>query len=236
MARGLNQGDIPSRDGWVAASTGQKLVNNHPEKGEEESGIPAVDQANRIAKKIKDLMEGAKIDAVLGCLNRKALEEFLNDFVPRHDGAIVYLDFRDFKPINDDYGHKNGDRILQEFVRQINANFRTTYGEDLLFRYGGDEFVLVCQHFNQETDFDGFIAKIKNKLENLVVEIIAEINNQRTEVKAGVDYGVAGYYAAHSQNEKPNLREIMDRADKEMYAYKENHRSENSSARRPSNS
>lgn len=222
MARGLNQGDIPSRDGWVVEATGQKPIPKDQKKGDEEAGIGAIDQANRIAKKIKDLMEGAKIDAVLGCLNRKALEEFLDDFVPRHDGVIVYLDFRDFKPVNDDYGHKNGDKILKEFVRQINANFRTTFEEDFLFRFGGDEFVLICQHTNQETSFDDFIVKIEEKLKNLKVKAMAELNDERIiEINVGIDYGLAGYYAAQNKDEKPNLREIMDQADQKMYAYKE---------------
>lgn len=230
MVAGLNKVDIPSRDDWVVEATGQKPVFKDNKKGEEEIGIPALDRADAIAKKIKDLMEGAKIDAVLGCLNRKALEEFLDDFVPRHDGVIVYLDFRDFKPINDRYGHKNGDEILKEFVRQINANFRTTFEEDFLFRFGGDEFILVCQHTSQETNFNVFIEKIKEKLENLKVKALIRTNTNALEVGAGVDYGMAEYYAAQSKFEKPNLREVMDQADKNMYAYKKEHRT-NPSAR-----
>lgn len=230
---GLNKGDIPSRQDWVATDTGKKLDEPQQEKkkGDGETGIPAIDQADRIYKKIKDLMEGAKIDAVLGCLNRKALEEFLDNFVPRHDGAIVYLDFRDFKPINDDYGHKNGDEILKEFVRQINANFRTTFEEDFLFRFGGDEFILVCQHTSQETSFDDFMEKIREKLENLKIKAMIRTSKNALEVGVGVDYGMTGYFAAQNKDEKPNLREVMDRADQNMYAYKEKHKT-TSSARR----
>lgn len=230
---GLNKGDIPSRQDWVATDTGKKLAEPQQEKkkGDGETGIPAIDQADRIYKKIKDLMEGAKIDAVLGCLNRKALEEFLDNFVPRHDGAIVYLDFRDFKPINDDYGHKNGDEILKEFVRQINANFRTTFEEDFLFRFGGDEFILVCQHTSQETSFDDFMEKIREKLENLKIKAMIRTSKNALEVGVGVDYGMTGYFAAQNKDEKPNLREVMDRADQNMYAYKEKHKT-TSSARR----
>lgn len=231
MAGGLNKGDIPSRDGWVVEATGQKPVFTDKEKGEGEIGIPALDRANTIAKKIKDLMEGAKIDAVLGCLNRKALEEFLDNFVPRHDGAIVYLDFRDFKPINDDYGHKNGDEILKEFVRQINANFRTTFEEDFLFRFGGDEFILVCQHTSQQTSFDDFMEKIIEKLEKLEIKALIRTNKSALEVSVGIDYGVTGYFAAQSKDEKPNLREVMDQADQHMYAYKEKHRTTSSTRR-----
>ncbi|GEM_PF-4881210 len=222
---GLNKGDIPSRQDWVVTATGKELAKPQQEKkGDGETGIPAIDQADRISKKIKDLMEGAKIDAVLGCLNRKALEEFLDNFVPRHDGAIVYLDFRDFKPINDDYGHNNGDEVLKEFVRQINANFRTTFEEDFLFRFGGDEFVLVCQHTSQETSFDDFMEKIREKLENLKIKVMIRTSKNALEVGVGVDYGMTGYFAAQNKDEKPNLREVMDLADQNMYAYKEKHK------------
>lgn len=229
---GLNKGDILSRQDWVVTNTGKSISDKHREKGDAEVGIPAIDQANRIAKKIKDLMEGAKIDAVLGCLNRKALEEFLNNFRPRNDGVIVYLDFRDFKPVNDTYGHKNGDEVLKKFVRQINANFRTTFEEDLLFRFGGDEFVLVCQYTSKETSFDDFMKKIREKLEKLEIKIDIKTEEKTVEVEVGVDYGLAEYHSAPNKEEKPNLREVMEQADKNMYAYKEEHKSKTTSTSR----
>lgn len=217
---GLNKGDIPSRDGWVVEATGQKPVFTDKEKGEGEIGIPVLDQANRIAKKIEDLMIGEKTDD-LGCKNRKALKEFLNDFIPRHDGIIILFDFRDFKAINDVYGHKNGDKALQEFVRQINENFRTAYGEDILFRSGGDEFVLVCQNLNQELDFDSFFDKIKNKLENVGIEIeIEDEGKQNIKITVGVDYGISGYYAGHGPDERPDLKDVLHKADQKMYINK----------------
>ncbi len=193
------------------------------EDGEE---IPVIMAANKIREKIINLMEGnlllkeSDMKDRFGCQNAKALDKFLNEFVPRHDGALVFIDFRYFKPINDAYGHKEGDKILQEFVDQINANFRTVHGEDILFRAGGDEFVLVCQY--QETaDFDTFINKIKEKLKSLVIHSIINHKGQDIEVSIGLDYGVVTYKAAKNQSDRPNFSELKHQADVEMYKYKQ---------------
>ena len=60
--------------------------------------------------------------------------------------SLVFLDLDYFKEVNDTYGHKRGDEVLISFVARVKANLRTT---DLLFRFGGDEFVLLLQGVDQ---------------------------------------------------------------------------------------
>ena len=54
--------------------------------------------------------------------------------------AVCLLDLDHFKSINDAFGHARGDQVLAEFVARLQGAART---RDLLFRYGGDEFVLL---------------------------------------------------------------------------------------------
>src|SRR5262245_48014285 len=54
--------------------------------------------------------------------------------------SLCLFDIDYFKSINDAYGHTRGDHILRELVERLQALIR---GSDLLFRYGGDEFVLL---------------------------------------------------------------------------------------------
>lgn len=205
-----------------------KEVSPPPAASESEEEIPAIKASNKIEGKIRSLMEGnlllmeSDMKDRFGCQNAKALDKFLNEFIPRHDGALIFIDFRYFKPINDTYGHKEGDKILQEFVNQINANFRTVNGEDILFRAGGDEFVLVCQH-QEATNFDGFINKIKEKLESLVIH--ANINHQEQDIEVSIDldFGVVAYNAAKNQNDRPIFSRIIEQADAQMYNYKQAH-------------
>jgi len=61
--------------------------------------------------------------------------------------SLLILDLDHFKSINDVFGHARGDQILVEFVNRIGELVR---GSDLLFRYGGDEFVLILPNTNQD--------------------------------------------------------------------------------------
>ncbi|MFZ5988220.1 MAG: diguanylate cyclase [Bacillota bacterium] len=61
--------------------------------------------------------------------------------------SLCIMDLDYFKSINDAYGHSRGDEVLQAFTRKINSIIRKS---DILFRYGGDEFVLLMLNTNKE--------------------------------------------------------------------------------------
>ncbi len=65
----------------------------------------------------------------------------------RYNFSLVFLDLDHFKEINDTYGHSRGDEVLTAFVQRTTSELRTT---DLLFRYGGDEFVLLLQGIDSQ--------------------------------------------------------------------------------------
>ena len=65
----------------------------------------------------------------------------------RYHFSLVFLDLDHFKEINDTYGHSRGDEVLIAFVQRTTSELRTT---DLLFRYGGDEFVLLLQGIDSQ--------------------------------------------------------------------------------------
>ncbi|QJR80038.1 GGDEF domain-containing protein [Alteromonas pelagimontana] len=62
------------------------------------------------------------------------------------DLLCFLLDIDDFKHINDEYGHLAGDRFLVQFTAVIHDVFRQT---DLLIRWGGEEFLVICRHANR---------------------------------------------------------------------------------------
>ena len=90
-------------------------------------------------------------DHLTGSLSRQAFdirlpEEIERAQVYRYNFSLVFLDLDHFKEVNDSHGHARGDEVLAEFVRRVMAGLRTT---DLLFRYGGDEFVLLLQGIDE---------------------------------------------------------------------------------------
>ena len=90
-------------------------------------------------------------DHLTGALSRQAFDIRLQEEMERarlyqYNLSLVFLDIDHFKLVNDTYGHTRGDEVLISFVERVKANLRTT---DLLFRFGGDEFVLILQGVDQ---------------------------------------------------------------------------------------
>jgi diguanylate cyclase (GGDEF)-like protein/PAS domain S-box-containing protein len=91
------------------------------------------------------LREQAIRDSLTGCFNRRYLDETLERELSRarreaYPLALVILDLDHFKGINDTYGHQAGDAALKELANQLRADIRH---EDVLCRYGGEEFVIL---------------------------------------------------------------------------------------------
>lgn len=80
-------------------------------------------------------------DDVTGLPNRRHLEDQLRAIVGRAACAVLFVDLDRFKEVNDRLGHHAGDRMLREAGNRLLAAVRT---QDLVARYGGDEFVVVC--------------------------------------------------------------------------------------------
>ncbi len=83
----------------------------------------------------------ASTDGLTGLLNRRALENkyrILGE--DRRHATVVMCDLDRFKELNDTYGHETGDRALRLFAEVLRSSLRT---DDLLSRYGGEEFAVV---------------------------------------------------------------------------------------------
>lgn len=88
----------------------------------------------------KSLKEKAQRDPLTGALNRSGVKPLFTKKL--NTLSLIFVDIDYFKKINDNYGHNFGDLILKEFAKLVSENCRTT---DFLARWGGEEFLLVCQ-------------------------------------------------------------------------------------------
>jgi len=90
--------------------------------------------------------EKARVDELTGLLNRRSLDEMITSEIGRHSRyggifSLIILDLDSFKEFNDNYGHLAGDKLLRQIGGVIKGAVR---GADHAFRYGGDEFAILC--------------------------------------------------------------------------------------------
>jgi diguanylate cyclase (GGDEF)-like protein len=98
-------------------------------------------------KALQRVYESSVKDGLTGVWNRKYLDERLVGelaYATRHKSAlaVVLVDIDHFKKVNDTYGHQVGDEVLKSTAATMRAALRT---EDLLARFGGEEFVVVAR-------------------------------------------------------------------------------------------
>ncbi|MCC7198383.1 MAG: bacteriohemerythrin [Gammaproteobacteria bacterium] len=99
----------------------------------------------QLQDRIAELERLVATDHLTGAWNRTHLDRVIGLEVARSASnrqpvSLVVADVDDFKSINDRFGHAVGDSVLRELVSVLNANIRSS---DLLFRWGGDEFVIL---------------------------------------------------------------------------------------------
>lgn len=94
----------------------------------------------------------ATTDALTGLPNRRAFDEQAAHALAAAERygtsmALLIMDMSGFKAVNDKYGHKVGDRVLQEVAAALNAVPR---GGDVVYRWGGDEFAALLRNVERE--------------------------------------------------------------------------------------
>ena len=116
--------------------------------------------------------------------------------------SIFFIDLNKFKVINDTYGHQIGDEILIGVAGKL----RETFDTDLLYRFGGDEFIAILPTIGDEILIDDKIKTLKNKL----AEPIIDSSNRRHLV--GLALGVVS-----SQVGVSNWDTLISLSDDLMY-------------------
>jgi len=131
----------------------------HPRRFDEQASPLADALASQATRAIANLRLRAQLhhaaihDGVTGLPNRRNLEEHLESLIPRdHEStAIVFIDMDGFKAINDQLGHHSGDDLLREVGCRLRRAVRE---DDHVSRFGGDEFVVVCDVKDQHSALD----------------------------------------------------------------------------------
>ncbi len=108
-----------------------------------------------LEEKILEIQHISDIDSLTGISNRKKFEEEIIKEIARaerysHPLSVAMLDIDFFKSVNDSYGHKIGDQVLQSICQLITQHIRNI---DFFARWGGEEFVLIFPDLSVEKAF-----------------------------------------------------------------------------------
>jgi len=113
------------------------------------SVLTAIGFYRDLRSRAKELQHLAITDPLTGCVNRRALTEFVEGVsrAERDNAAVLYLDIDHFKQINDTYGHSVGDQVLVWFASKVRSELRQ---KDVLARVGGEEFTIYLPDISED--------------------------------------------------------------------------------------
>ncbi|MCF0223217.1 MAG: diguanylate cyclase [Fibrobacter sp.] len=160
----------------------------------------------RLSRTLRHLREISLTDDMTGCYNRRHGMFTLREWFSRsrrygNQFALVYFDLNGLKVVNDRYGHQAGDLLLRSVVNSVNSLLRES---DLLFRMGGDEFMIIFP----ETDKKGAYICVER-----MKQVVSDITI--VDKKTSFAYGIV-----HSSDDYPDMEDMLHSADVSMYECK----------------
>ena len=163
------------------------------------------DAQNELRIKHDQLRRAAMYDPLTESMNRRAFEEGVGLEMARGTfGTVVIADLDNLKAVNDAYGHASGDRLLRQCADLLRTALRPY---DKLYRWGGDEFLLVLPSA-RGSDVELRLMAVLDSAEPLILGDAAQ------KVTLAVSLGTADYTSAESIEESIRL------ADQAMYRQK----------------
>lgn len=182
-----------------------------------------IETAMEFANQVAIALENARIfqetqtqaitDSLTGVYNRRGMfqlgeYEFERARRINRPFSVMMFDLDHFKQVNDKYGHKAGDQVLQYLARRCHQNSRST---DLISRYGGEEFIILLPETNYETAY--IIAeRLRQSIMNQ--PFVTDAGHLKVTISAGVA----------EANIADTLTNLIEKADNALYKAKHNGR------------
>lgn len=164
---------------------------------------------NRFQNKLEEM---ATTDKLTGACNRREFDRYFDMacYLRKRQGvpfSVVLFDIDDFKTINDELGHMAGDQVLKEIVRLADAHIRQN---DLVVRWGGDEFVLLVH--NDLSQAWQVAERLREEIRNR--DLLIGFDNGSGKGAVTISCGVVMYEDGES------LDHLMMRVDAALYESK----------------
>ena len=165
----------------------------------------------RQSREYVELKLAATRDPLTGVANRGQLETQLRHLLEdyhAHEGtrflSAIFLDVDKFKRINDTYGHQIGDQVLVDLTRLLQHE---TYSGEIIGRYGGEEFVVLCP----DTDLEATVRRAERLRHAIMKSSVGGISTLSVTSSFGVSAAKLG----------DTVQTVLERADNCLYRAKE---------------
>lgn len=172
-------------------------------------------EIEELRSEVHKARQEALADGLTGLANRKSFDQALSaalaGAVKDHGLTLLIADIDHFKRVNDTYGHLFGDKVIRAVADILKQSIK---GRDTAARFGGEEFVVLLP----DTPSSGgrqLAEQIRATVEKLHIK---RLDKNETVANITVSLGVATYRAGEPATE------LLARADKALYASKENGR------------
>lgn len=147
-------------------------------------------------------------DYLTGIYNRRSLFQYGEKFLAQQRRAeanmvVAMIDIDNFKRCNDTYGHDVGDEVIKNVARSLSQRFRKS---DIVCRYGGEEFCIICSDTNLE-EVVAVFERIRMEIESSAIYV------GKKEIYITVSIGVCG-------RQLESLTEMISVADEQLYEAK----------------
>ena len=158
----------------------------------------------RANKRERTFANQSQRDELTGARNRHCLRD---DFAAHLnvDIFVMLCDIDDFKRYNDNYDHTVGDRLLVQFYHAL----REAFGDECVYRYGGDEFLVVSSEFGEE-EFLQRTQKVSSQLD------LVKIGDESAELT------YSGGYVRGVAEDNEAFRHMLHQADENLLEAKRN--------------
>ncbi|MFT7861162.1 MAG: GGDEF domain-containing protein [Sulfurimonas sp.] len=173
-----------------------------------------VERANNVISdlqgKIRELEQNSQLDALTKVFNRRSLDSYIHKICEKgeieNDLHLLILDIDDFKNLNDTHGHIAGDKVL---IFLSNLLRKTLRDGDRIFRYGGEEFVIVLNRIDDDSCLH-------------ISERILKLVNTNKLIYKGTTLQITVSIGSTKYHPGDTLETLIERADTALYRSKNN--------------
>ena len=176
-----------------------------------EDDIEALKDLAELAERELVAVQLASLDTITGIANKRGFITLAHNALGictrlEIPATLAYLDLKDFKSINDKFGHIEGDKALAAFADNIRDTLR---GSDVFARLGGDEFIVL------------FTDTSINRAEEIIARLRQSLDTYNNEANCGYDISFSAGIMAVDPEQDNSIDALLSRADHLMYERKQ---------------